>query len=574
MEVNSIKFYTLSQTSTNKLVKTQENPIQAVSFKADNPPTNNQFSIYNPSSNKSSSNLLVAFIKSKAVQKVQTTDKTQAFEYKNNLKTMFKNGQAIIYAMIPRTFTAENHNETDLIDGNDKSGTFLSAIGRLDEMKNLGINTFHILPIHPPGKMEAKGNAGSIYAPKDYLEIDPMLDDKQDPRPVKEEMKEFIKECHKRNIKVMIDLPSCMSVDLYMKRPDLRAEDALGNPETPQGWEDIRMFKPWSDKDKKILNQNLIDMHQKYIDMCIDLGIDGIRADVARAKPVEFWNVIIPYARSKDPEFAFLAETYVYEDASPMLNMPQDRPEDLLKAGFDSYYGQYHIFNSWKAKDFHKFITDSLEMIKRCGDDKSLIGSFATHDDISPMANGGPDYCMLTNVLQATVPKTNPYIVTGFESGDRYKYNHPITKLPNGNKKYHIDDEKLDIFNLVKRPGGEHPEIGKNFSELMTGFRKKYEDVVTKGSYIPLEVEGTKNDDVIAYERQYQGKTLLIVANKDVNSHKKIAIKVPGLKPQQNLIDLAPSYGSKSTYSPDSNIINMDLGPSRAHIFEIDISNP
>ena len=68
--------------------------------------------------------------------------------------------------------------------------------------------------------------------------------------------------------------------------------------------------------------------------------MDGVRADVSRAKPTEFWDIIIPYSRQKDPEFGWLAETYTYEDASPQLNMEKDRPEDALRAGFDSYYGQ------------------------------------------------------------------------------------------------------------------------------------------------------------------------------------------------------------------------------------------
>ena len=125
---------------------------------------------------------------------------------------------------------------------------------------------------------------------------------------------------------------------------------------------------------------------------------------------------------AKNPEFGFLAECYTYEDASPMKNMPADRPEEALDSGFDTYYGQYHIFHMWKASDFNKFIEESLTISHNHPKGKALIGSFATHDDKSPMANGGPDYCMMTNVLQATLPMTNPYIISGFESGDRYIY--------------------------------------------------------------------------------------------------------------------------------------------------------
>jgi hypothetical protein len=326
--------------------------------------------------------------------------------------------------MIPRTFNAKDTNGNELIDDNEESGYFTNMVERLDELKSYGINTLHWLPINPTGIFHAKGNIGSVYSPKDFLSIDSYLDDPKNPLSVYEEAKYAINECHKRGIRVMLDLPSCMSVELYEARPDLRAEDARKRPKTPEGWEDIRMFNPWENEDNKTLNKALLDYHKKFVDLCLDLGIDGIRADVGRAKPPQFWDELITYTRSKDPEFAYLAECYTYEDASPMKNMPADRPEESLEAGFDSYYGQYHIFNIWKAKDFHDFIKESLDITQSQEVGKSLIGSFATHDDKSPMANGGPDYCMMTNVVQTTVPMTNPYIVTGFESGDTYIYQY------------------------------------------------------------------------------------------------------------------------------------------------------
>ena len=85
----------------------------------------------------------------------------------------------------------------------------------------------HWLPINPPGKIAAKGSAGSVYAPMDYLSIDPALDDPNNPKSVYEEAKEAINECHKRGIKVMVDLPSCMSVDLYDERSDNNYSQAI-----------------------------------------------------------------------------------------------------------------------------------------------------------------------------------------------------------------------------------------------------------------------------------------------------------------------------------------------------------
>ena len=558
--------------------------------------------------------------------------------YKNNLRSMFQNNQVVIYAMVPRTFNAKDTDGNGLIEGNEEPGYFTNMVERLDELKTYGVNTLHWLPINPTGKIAAKGNAGSVYAPLDYLSIDPNLDDPKNPKSVFEEAQDAIKECHKRGIKVMVDLPSCMSVDLYDARPDLRATDPEGNPKTPEGWEDIRMFEVWKDADKREINPALYDYHKQFIDMCLKLGIDGIRADVGRAKPPEFWDKLIAYARSKDPEFAFLAECYTYEDASPMKNMPADRPAESLEAGFDSYYGQYHIFNMWKAKDFHKFIEENLLMSQNLEKGKSIIGSFATHDDKSPMSSGGPDYCMMTNVVQTTLPMTNPYIVTGYESGDRYLYEYggkyvdktfnellknPVytesvdvlkkvslyedqdkikkliaskdadrkiadlaeddeyksiiewlstdNALTKDSIKHYVHSEKLDIFNFSRRPGGDNPEIGQHFGYLMNCVRPKYGELITKGSYIPLDVDNNKRDEVIAYARCKDGKTLVTIVNHDVNAGQKVKVIVPGVKSTQKLEDLSPKYGTGSTWKADDNAIEIDLGPAQAHIFEVDV---
>ena len=516
----------------------------------------------------------MALINTPAVKKVDSAPKV--INYHNDLRTLFKNNEAKILAIVPRTFNAKDLNGNDYIDGNEQHGTFLNAIERLDEVKAAGFNTFHVLPVSTPGKIKAMGTAGSVYAPKDMLEIDPMLIDKNDPRSDKEQFKAFIDECHKRGIRVMLDLPSCASYEMFLNMPELMAVEKDGLAKTPQGWNDIRMLQPWEDEGKRTLNPKLLEYHKKFVDMCIDLGIDGIRADVARAKPAEFWDVIIPYSHMRDPEFAWLAETYTYEDASPQANMPHDRPEDSLRAGFDAIYGQYHIFHEWpNATTFMDYVKEQLDMSYRLPKGKSLIGSFATHDDISPMFHGGADYCNLTMGLQATLPMLNPYIVDGYQTGDDYIYSfadkyNPVTQTDNHEMTVHRG--RLDIFNLSRKPGGTQPEIGK-FMTSAFDMRDKYIDVISKGTFIQLDKENDKNDNIIAYARHYNGKTLLVVANKNVNRAVACKIKVPTLKADQELNNLLPSYGKESVLQAKENELCVDLGPARVHVFEIDTPN-
>ncbi len=518
--------------------------------------------------------LIGAYLQNLAnVNSIAVNKPEHPINYKNNLRSLFTNNEAKILAIIPRTFNARDLNGNEYIDGEEQIGTFLNAIYRLDEVKAAGFNTLHILPIHEPGKLKAMGTGGSVYSPKDLLSIDPKLIDPKDPRTPKEQFKAFIDECHKRDIKVMLDLPSCASYQLFLDRPDLMAMERDGLAKTPQGWNDIRMFQPWEDEGKRTLNPALLELHKEYVDMCIELGIDGIRADVARAKPVEFWDVIIPYSRMRDPEFGWLAETYTYEDASPQANMPYDRPEDSLRAGFDMIYGQYHIFHEWPtATEFIDYVKDNLRMSYNLPKGKALIGSFATHDDISPMFHGGVDYCNMTMGLQATLPMMNPYIVDGYQSGDYYLYPYEEQYSPETDTDTNImtvHRGRLDIFNKSRKPGGSNPEIG-DFMTKALELKDKYADIINKGTFIPLNKEGDTADQVITYARHLNGKTLLVVANKNVNRPIACTINVPTLKETQDLNNLLPSYGKESILQAKNGKLAVDLGPARVHVFEID----
>ena len=559
---------------TNNLISQKLGAIKPLYF------TNNSQTTSAPSTSLSGSNLISQYLNNVAMINAASINKTEAVNkdiqekpYKNDLRTLFTTNSAKILAIIPITFNEKYKNGNEFIDGNEVHGTFLNAIDRLDEVKAEGFNTLHVLPINPPGKDNAMGTAGSVYAPEDLLKFDPILIDKKDPRSPQEQFKAFVDACHKKGLRVMVDMPSCASYDLYKEKPELMAHERNGLAKTPQGWYDIRMFEPWEDEGKRTLNPELLEYHRKFVDLMIDSGVDGIRADVARAKPVEFWDIIIPYSRKRNPEFAWLAESYTYEDASPQANMPYDRPEDSLRAGFDAYYGQYHIFNEWNtAKELNDYVIDNLNMSYRLEKGKSLIGSFATHDDISPMSHGGAVYCNLTSGLEATLPMLNPYFVDGFQSGDNYDYSYRdkySTETSTDNHEMTVHQNKLDIFNLSRKPGGDEPEIGKFMTSALK-FRDEYADVVKRGSYIVLDKKKDKADQVIAFARHRQGRTLLIIANKNVNRRVACKVEVPTLKANQKLKNLLPSYGEESKFQVSQGEVSVDLGPGRIHVFEID----
>jgi glycosidase len=464
----------------------------------------------------------------------------------NDLKDMFHKNQAVIYALNIRTFGAEDRNGDGRISPRlMENGTFLSAAKHLDQLVALGINTIHVLPINPIGKQKRLGAGGSLYAPSDYTQLNPEFDTPNNNLDVLQEARIFVNECHKRGIHVMVDVPSCASIDLAKSRPDLILKDHNGKPLTPTNWIDIVMFK--SDK-------ALQDYYEGFFDLMANkVGVDGFRVDVARARPLAFWQHFI----GKYPNKAWLAESYCQEDQSPLKNLPRDIPEDLLRVGFDSFYGQFHIFHSMgNAKEYMDYLLSNRAMFQRAskngGNDKSAIGSFLHHDDVSLMEHGGVPMCLLVSGLMTTQPWTNPYMLDGFTTG----YTHDF-----------------DIFNFVPQHKGYHPEIGL-FLKHMLAKRQEYGPVLTQGAFIPIPVKNVgPNNQIIAFARQAAGKTLLIVANKDINARQTGTLQIPGLNPTQPMKNLVPSYGRPSDFKPGFGQLSVDLGPGRFHMFEINTPN-
>lgn len=494
---------------------------------------------------------------------------TPNVRWHNDLKDMFHRNQAVIYALNIRTFGSQDKNGDGRISVNlQENGTFLSAVNQLDQLVNLGINTIHLLPINPIGQTKRLGAGGSLYAPSDYHRLNPEFDTPGNNLDVLQEARIFVDECHKRGIHVMVDVPSCASADLTRSRPDLILKDKYGRTLVPTNWIDIVMFKN---------DQALQQYYEGFFDLMANkVGVDGFRVDVARARTLPFWQHFI----GKYPDKAWLAESYCQEDQSPLKNLPRDIPEDLLKSGFDSIYGQFHIFHSMaNAKEYMDYLLSNRAMFQRAsqigkppaygnvgntqlntamgvdgnglplrpGDDKSFIGSFLTHDDPSLMTHGGVPMCLLASGLMTTQPWTNPYILDGFTTG------------------YTGD---FDIFNFVPQHKGNHPEIGL-FLKHMLALRKQYEPILNQGAFIPIPVNGGQNNQVIAFARQANGKTLLIVANKDINARQKATLNIPGLLPTQPMQNLVPGYGRPSYFYPSTNQISVDMGPGRFHMFEI-----
>ena len=487
---------------------------------------------------------------------------TNCANAENGLRSQFLNNQSTIMGINIRNFNAQDLNNNKIIDKDEISGNFINAIDRLDEIKSLGVNTLHLLPITPVGKLKALGTAGSVYAISDFTSINPQLVDLTSELEPNEQAKKFIEECHKRGIKVIIALPSCGACDLFLTHPEYFIKNKKQMSIVPTDWTDVRLLNTGNDLK---LNDDVYNAHKGFVDMVLDLGADGIRADVATIKPFRFWQELIKYTREINPEFLYLAEASDSWREPPSKFAEFTPYNKLLEAGFDGYYGSFFNLKDWKySKEFFEHIKFNKKLLTSYSESKSVILSFTTHDEVSPVILHGEQFSVMIAWLEATLP-FNPYFIDGFQSGDDYLYpwaNSKADITETDDDYYFVHRGKLDIFNFSAKPQGKSIII-KDSAKRAFQFRNENSDLISKGTFSELSCD---KDKVFAYSRSYKGETIIVIGNLDYKHvQKRVIVKASGVKKEKNLqvIQGLPNIRTKK------NRIYTDLGAGEIKVLRL-----
>ncbi len=481
-------------------------------------------------------------------------------------REMFQDNEAVIYSINIRSFNADDKNGNGIIEFSkgETSGSFINAVDRLDEIKSLGINMLHILPVTPTGKIKALGTAGSLYALADFTSLNLQLSDENSELPIKEQAKTFIGECHKRGIKVIIDLPSCGAYDLFLNRPDLFVLNDEGMAYTPSDWVDVRLYKV-PDTKEELVKSDIFILHKIFIDNMINMGADGIRADVATIKPYIFWKELIDYARSRKDGFMFLAE------ASESWTRPASDKgyftdyKKLLEAGFDGYYGNYFNLKNWDTFDkLTNSIKKQQKILSQYPEKKSVIGSFETHDEVSPLIIGGENFSKIIIWLNATL-QLNPYYVDGFLQADDYLYDYANKKAAEtytDDEYYYVHQGQIDIFNFSRKPESESNILITEQKKAMD-LRNKFNDVITKGKFIPLDADNSK---IFAFQRSYNKKYVYVIINRDLANTEKVKIKVNNFNKKYKLTYI----NNKENRIINKRTVSFNMKPAEIIVFTLE----
>lgn len=191
---------------------------------------------------------------------------------------------SVLYEIYVRNFT--------------EKGNFEGVIDRLPYLKDLGVNTLWLMPIHPIGKKGRKGKKGCPYSIMDYFAINPEYGSE-------ENFKKLVECAHKMEMRLILDLVINHSANdhvMMIERSYWWQRDIDSNP--------TRRIKDWQDISD--FNYQVKDLWNYLVDSIIywveKFDIDGYRCDVAGMVPLEFWEYAISQVKCIKPDIFFLAE--------------------------------------------------------------------------------------------------------------------------------------------------------------------------------------------------------------------------------------------------------------------------
>ncbi len=216
---------------------------------------------------------------------------------------------AIVYEIFTRNFSP--------------AGDFNGITGRLDELKDLGVDIVWLMPINPIGEKLRKGQLGSPYCVRDFYAINPAYGTTND-------LKRLVEEAHQRDMKVIIDIVAGQTAwdSALMEHPEFYLKDANGKiiPPNP-AWTDVAGLN----YENPEVRRYMIAMMKYWLE---NFKLDGFRCDVAWTVPVDFWEAARAELEKINPHLIIIADA----GAKPAL---------LTKA-FDMDYA-WNLYSSLKS---------------------------------------------------------------------------------------------------------------------------------------------------------------------------------------------------------------------------------
>jgi cyclomaltodextrinase / maltogenic alpha-amylase / neopullulanase len=364
---------------------------------------------------------------------------------------------AVIYEIFPRQYSAK--------------GDFNSITNDLDRLQNLGVTVLWIMPIHPIGKLKAKGTVGSPYAVKDFYAINPDYGTSVD-------FKRLVAETHKRGMKIIIDIVANHTAwdSVMMKTKGFHTTNEKGEviPPVPD-WADVADLNYENPELRKYMTEMLKTWVRDY-------DLDGFRCDVAGFVPTDFWENARSEVDKIKPNTIWLAEW--------------ESPDLLVKAFDLDYSWNMHasLTSVLQGRDPATKIRQTWETDKARMPKNALRMRFSdNHDEKRAIARFGEKGAFTAQALAFTLDGV-PMFYNGMEVGDTAESGSPALF------------EKLPIFWQIAERRPEFPKFYKSMIDL-----RKNNVALRRGDLTWL-----KNSDenrVVTFTRKSGTEELLVAIN-------------------------------------------------------------
>lgn len=239
-----------------------------------------------------------------------------------------------------------------------EEGTFKAFEEHLPRLKELGVDILWLMPVHPIGEKNRKGEMGSYYSVKDYKDVNPNFGTKED-------FRDLVKAAHEQGMYLILDWVanhSSWDNPLIEEHPDWYSKDSTGAMVSPYDWSDVA--------DLDYSNEGLRDYMSGALTYWVEeFDIDGYRCDVAGMVPVDFWERAV-------------ADMY---EIKPVFMLAEDEGElPLLDSAFHMHYGwefHHHMNSVAQGKETVKAFYTYFDKVKNQLEADDIKMNFLTNHD-------------------------------------------------------------------------------------------------------------------------------------------------------------------------------------------------
>ncbi|PKL42032.1 MAG: alpha-amylase [Candidatus Riflebacteria bacterium HGW-Riflebacteria-1] len=357
----------------------------------------------------------------------------------------------------------------------------------LDRIKDMGFNSLWVNPFHYPGF------SGSLYAPKDYYKFNPLFINNDSSKAPAEQLRDFIKACHKRGLLFIMDLVinhTAFDCTLVEEHPDWYKRDEHGKIIQPGAmhdgkwvaWGDLAEIDNFHSQDR----ENLWLFWWKMMSHHLEMGVDGFRCDMAYQVPGDLWKYLMEKSRTQKPGCLFLAES---------LGCDFKQVQILAGMGFD------YLFNSIKYWDFNE--PWAMEQYEKLSTISQSIAFPESHDTPRLFEQLKDDLPAVKRQMLFSALFSSGYMIpTGFEYGF-----HKALNVVKADPTW-WEESSIDLSPYIKQ---------------IAALKEQYPVLKTEPGITVVDQANWPN--VFCFKKAQPGlKTVFVILNKDRFNHQHVYI--------------------------------------------------